>query len=182
MLVKDIVMLACEFTENQDIKDSLENNNLNDEQALVVESLTECFNLVNNEIACEYLPIVKVERIKGKDFKFNFDLLASKVLQVLEVRDSNGRRIKFRVFDDYFVAKAGEVEVFYSTVPKAYGLQENFVSVIPERVYAYAVAREYYFLRTMFDDADIWEERFKNSLQVLLAKKSTVIMSRRRWI
>ena len=86
------------------------------------------------------------------------------------------------MFDDYIIAMANVVEVVYTTLPQELTLQSQFSSVLPERVYAYGIAREYYFLQTLFDDADIWEERFKNTLQVLQRKRSDTVMPRRRWL
>ena len=76
---------------------------------------------------------------------------------------------------------ANEVEIIYKTFPTELTLSQSFSSTIPERVYAYGVAREYYFNQTLFDDAEIWEERFKNSLQILTRKKSEIKMPKRRW-
>ena len=60
MSVKDIIILACEFTENQSLGQALENNSvLDEEQSEICDSLVKCFNLVNNEVASEYVPIVK---------------------------------------------------------------------------------------------------------------------------
>mgnify|MGYP005802189387 FL=1 len=183
MLVKDIIALACDFTENSDLKKALEENEaLTDEQNVLCDSLVKCFNLVNNEIASEYIPHIKSETIKTQDFRIDFSSLSYSPCQIISVRDTAGRMVKFKVFDDYIIAMANVVEVVYTTLPHELTLQSQFSSVLPERVYAYGIAREYYFLQTLFDDADIWEERFKNTLQVLQRKRSDTVMPRRRWL
>ncbi len=183
MLVKDIIILACDFTENQSLGKALEeNSSLTAEQTLVCDSLVKCFNLVNSEIASDYIPILKNEEIKPTDFKINFSEFSSSPYQIVSVKDKNGRNVRFKVFDSYIMAFANIVNVTYTTLPSAMALTSEFATVLPERVYAYGVAREFYFQQTLFDDADIWEERFKDALQVFSRKKSDVVMPKRRWL
>ncbi len=184
MLVKDIIALACDFTENQELRKALEDNSasLSEEQTLLRDSLVKCFNLVNNEIASEFIPIIKSELVKTKDFKIKFSDLTYKPIQIISVKDTKGRKVKFKVFDDYVVAIANVVEVTYTTMPEEYTFEDEISSTLPERVFAYGIAREYYFMQTLFDEADIWEERFKNTLEILQRKKSGTIMAGRRWL
>ncbi len=182
MLVKDVIILACEFTENKDLAKSLTDNTLDEEQNLIVESLIKCFNLINNEICSEYMPLIKQEKIRLQDFKCFYSQLSGKVLDVISVVDKNGKKVKFKCFNDYLIAFANEVTILYTTLPQDSEIEDEIVTKIPTRVYAYGVAREYYFMQTLFDEADVWEERFKNSLCILTRKKSETIMPRRRWI
>ena len=182
MLVKDIIKLACKFTENDDIAQAITNNNLSQEQSLVVDCLVNCFNLVNNEIASEYLPYVKSEEIETNNFKINFSDFTSTFREVISIKDCYGNNVKYKVFDGYLMVFANKVTVVYACLPQALALSSEFDSLLPERVFAYGIAREYYFIQTLFDDADIWESRFKNSLKVLTRKKSEIVLPKRRWI
>lgn len=183
MLVKDIIVLACDFTENEELKTALENNTtLTDEQNLVCENLVKCFNLINNEIASEYIPIIKIESVKPSNFKVEYSNLSSPVRQIIMVKDKYGRKVKFKAYQDYMMAFANEVEITYQAYPTELSLSGQFETTLPERLYAYGIAREYYFIQTLFDEASIWEERFKNSLQVLSRKGSEVKIPQRGWI
>ena len=183
MLVKDIIKLACNFTENEEIASKIEENAvLGDDESLVVESLINCFNLVNNEIASEYLPYIKSERMQTNNFKIFFTDFSYDLCEIISIKDKNGRSLKFKIIDNYVMVFAKEVDVIYSVIPQNMTINSSFDSLIPARVFAYGIAREYYFIQTLFDDADIWENRLKNSLQVLVRKKSEIKMPRRRWI
>lgn len=182
MLVKDIIKLVCKFTENEELEEAIEENSLTDEQTLLVESLVNGFNLVNNEIASEYLPYLKSKSMQTDNFKIKYSDFDEKLCEIISIKDKNGKNLKFKKFDDHIMVFANSVQVIYSIYPQNLTLEDEFESLLPERVYAYGVAREYFFIKTLFDDADIWEERFKNSLQVLVRKKSDIIMPRRRWI
>ena len=183
MLVKDIIILACDFTENQDLGKALEeNSSLTDEQTLLCDSLVKCFNLVNSEIASDYTPLLKNEDLKTKDFKVNFSDFTFVPSQIYAVKDKNGRKVRFKVFDNYLIAFASTINVTYTSLPDDMALTSEFTTTLPERIYAYGVAREYYFLQSLFDDADIWEERFKDALQIFCRKRSEVVMPERRWL
>lgn len=182
MLVKDVISLACEFTDNKDLIENLNNDTLTEEQSVIIDSLLNCFNLINEEISTEYVPIIKREVVKTSDFKVNFDDLSYKVLDIIDVKDKLGRKVKFKVFNEFIVAIADKIEVSYSIHPEKLTLSQENNSTLPERVFAYGVAREFFFMQSMFDDADIWEERFKNSLSVLTRKKHDIVIPRRRWI
>ena len=75
-----------------------------------------------------------------------------------------------------------DVEVIYSTPALELKEDEEFTSNLPERIFAYGVAREYFFIKNLYEDANIWEERFKGSLQIMLRRKSEVKIPRRSWI
>ena len=116
------------------------------------------------------------------DFKLNFTQFSSQPIKIISVRDTFGRPVRFKVFDSYLMALAGNVEVEYTTMPEKMDIDDEFSSSLPERVYAYGIAREFCFLQSLFDDADVWDDRFKNTLEVLLQRKSELRMPGRRWI
>ena len=182
MLVKDIIILASEFIGNNELAEGLKDNSLSDDQTLLSESLVKCFNLINNEITSEYIPIIKRETIKTENFKIDFDKFSNKLLKIISVEDKFGNKLKYKVIDDYVFVFAKTVNITYSTVPQKYKLTDEFETNIPERVYAYGIAREFCFLQAMFDDGDLWEQRFKSSLETLSKRISSVYIPRRRWI
>lgn len=183
MLVKDIILKACDFIGNEELSQIITSDGeMTSEQTRELETLVKCFNLVYNEVICEYKPIVKIEKIKVENKKVSFDDFQNKVVNILAVKDNFGEKVAFKVFESYILVDADEVEVWFATTAKDYTINDEIDSTIPERVFAYGIAREYYFIQTLYEDAEIWEERFKNSLQVLDRKKSSTILPRRRWI
>ena len=182
MQVKNVIKLACEMTDNNDLKDAIDNNDLTDEQQVAVDCLVGCFNLINNEIASEYIPLLHKEIKKIQDFKVNFDDFSKKMLEIISIKDKLGRNVKYKLFDSYLMVKANEVEIVYSYLPENVSLSDEINSFLPERVYAYGIAREYLFLQSMFDDAQLWDSRFKNSLKVLTRKKGEIKMPKRSFL
>lgn len=183
MLVKDIIVLACQFTENEELGRAIEENeSLSDKQNKEVEKFVKCFNLINNEIASEFVPIKKVEQLETHDGKILFSNFSAKPYKILYVKNSLGRKVRFKVFEDHIVAFCKKAIVAYSILPSTLDLNGSFDSFLPERIYGYGVAREYLFMQGKFDDADVFEERFKNSLEYICRQTPHARLPRRRWI
>lgn len=171
MKVKNILTLACNFTDNEKLIENEE-----------TEKMLECFNLVRSEVACEYMPICESEEFEIKDFKLLLSNFKRKPLQILSVKDRFGRNLRFKVFPEYLIVYGSKAKITYTVQPEKVGAEDEIEDSLPERVYAYGVAREYLMREGMFEDAEIFEVRFKNSLKVLLHKRSETVLPRRRWL
>ena len=183
MLVKDIVLKVCDFLEGKQLAQSIKNNQeLTDEEADEVETFVKCFNLVRNEIATEMIANTKIEKVKTANGRVEFSSLSSKVIEILAVKDQFGNNVHFDVFADHLQTNENMVEVKYNASPEELTFEDEFSSVIPERVFAYGIVREYFFLQSLYDDASAWEERFKNSMQALERRKHEIVIPRRRWM
>ena len=178
MKVKNILSLACSFIGEEEIADLIET--MPDDERIA--KLLKIFNLVRNEVASEFLPVLESEELDIKDFKLPFSAFKFKPLKIIMVKDRFGRKLKFRAFPDYLMVQASRAKVTYSYQPAEVNLEDEIDDNLPERVYAYGVAREYLMREGMFEDAEIFEVRFKNSLQVLLRKNSSTFLARRRWV
>jgi len=183
MKVKDIIIKVLEMTENFDTALQINQDNvLTDEQNQLVSSYVNCFNNVRNEIASEILPNVKIEKIITSNGRIDYKSLSNDVIEVLSIRDNFGNSLKFDVFSDHIKVDADEVEVRYNASPENLTIEDELFSTIPERVFAYGILRENCYIQNLYEDASIWEERFKNSLQALYRKKNETVIPRRRWL
>lgn len=183
MLVKDIVALACDFTCNENLSAKMSSSQeLNESEQNQIDCYVKCFNLVNNEIASEFMPIKKVEQFDVNDGKILLSKFTKKPYKILYVKNSLGRKVKFKVYQDHVVVFCKKAIVSYTILPEKLTLSDEFDSFLPERIYAYGVAREYLFMQTKFDDADVFEERFKNSLELICRAIPHSKLPRRRWL
>ena len=183
MSVKDIILKVCDFTENKELYKALtEEGELTPELKELKEQFLKCFNLVNNEIVSEYMPSVKQESIFTSDGKVDFSSLQDRLVNIVSIKSLNGLPLKFEVFDNFLITKKGNIVIKYNAMPKELNFEDEFTSTIPERVYAYGVVKEFYFIQALYEDAKIWDERFKNSIETFLRKKGNTFLPRRRWI
>lgn len=183
MKVKDIITLAFDFCHEDSLALKLrEGESLEDDENEKVDAMVRFFNLVNEEIASGYLPMIVTEKVKTEEGNVDFSNLSKRVIDIVEVRNSHGRKMRFRKFNDRFFALASEVNVSYKTLPSALTLTGEFSSTLPERVFAYGVAREYFYFQGATQEGDLQDVRFKDSLLVLLGKSREIILPVRRWI
>ena len=181
----DIIKLACDFTGNEDIALKLdEEQELSANDNKVLNTLLKCLNLVQNEVACEYIPLASEQNVRAKDFKIDYSSFNKKPISIVSVKDSLGRNIRFKAFADYLVVYGNKARVKYYYLPQKIQTVESEITecLLPIRTYAYGVAREYFLLQSLSDEADIWEGRFKDSLCAFARKKQDVIMPCRRWL
>lgn len=182
MKVKDILLKTCDFIENNELKSPLENNStLTDNQQELADKLVRYFNYVQNEIATEYIPVIHRETVCAKD-KLDFSTLSKRIYEVIYVKDSNGRRISFRTFPDKIVFSGEITEITYSFIPEDNTIDQDILFLVPERVYAYGIAREYYLFEGFTDKATLFENRFKSSIQNLFKKGRNIVLPVREWL
>ena len=82
------------------------------------------------------------------------------------------------------VCLASTVTVCYKTYPNKIALEgnaEDFGGRLSARVIAYGVASEFCYLEMLYDDASIWEARFKNSLLIACRKRGELTLKKRGW-
>ena len=182
MLVKDIINLACQFLDKAEFANKLKlSEELSQEEGQQLNELVQCFNLVREELYTEILPIVKIDRLKTQNLKVPFVDFSFMPVSILAVKDGSGRHVRHKVNNDGVVAFANEVEIWYTIKPDTLAIDDEFSSTIPERIYAYGLVREFYIRKALYNDAEIWEDRYKNSIDMLTSKKSAFI-PRRRWL
>ncbi len=183
MLVKDVIALACDFTDNSALGDKIRlSQDLTDDEQAQMDIYLKCFNLVNNEIASEFVPIKKIEQFDVESGKVLFSKFSNKPYKILYVKNSLGKKMRFKVFQDHIVVFCKKAIIAYTILPENLTATDMVETFIPERIYAYGLAREYLFFKAMFDDAEIFEERFKNSLEIICRASVHSKMPRRRWI
>lgn len=182
MLVKDVILKSCQFTENQTLASQIQENNVLEEETQTLNNLIECFNNVCNEVFSEYVAMIKTEVVCTENFKVSYSDLSNKMIKIISVCDENGRKVKFKLFSSYIFVLAKKVEICYQFVPDEMTINSSIDTFVPARVFAYGVARDYFANSSSFSEAQIWEDRFKNSLTMLQNKKSETIIPCRRWI
>ena len=187
MTVKDIIKLVCEFVGEKEILSKLNSTeavSYTDREQEKLDLMVQCFNLVNQEIASDYLPFLTKEEIDVKNSILNFSELEKTVVNVYEVKNRFGTSLRFRLFPNYLEINGHAKSIVYSYLPDDKVLTDNveMLNGLSARVYAYGVASEFLLIDGLSEDAEIWEERFKESLFVLSRKRGEHILPRRSWI
>ncbi len=192
MKVKDILKLALEFVGEKELLEKVNKSDENQGVEEIVFSERErqkldemllCFNMVNQEIASDYLPFLTKETLAATRGMFLFSELSKKVVNIYEVKDKFGFNLNFKVISNCVETRKSAKTVVYSFLPESLEIEDEveFCNGLSARVYAYGVASEFLLVSGLSSDAEIWEERYKESLFILSRKRGEHRLPKRSW-
>lgn len=192
MLVKEILAQAAFLLGWQAVSDSLKSgtqSDLSEEEEKLVAQKTElllrCYNMVENEIALDYLPLTAEERIDGAPEKINYTSFLHTPVSVLAVTDLRGNKLSYTVFPEYIRTDgSGALIVTYSYAPesKTIGGETEYGARVPERLFAYGVACEACLIEGLYDEATAWDKKYKDALLCAYSRNRPHVIRSRRWV
>lgn len=195
MTVKDAVELAAVYLQLEDVLSTSSFTgtlNANTNPSVTADSLTtrninlliRCTSLVLGQIASDIIPLKTKQTLTSSAGSILLSGLTSKLYKVLSVK-RNGRKVAFKVYPTYIDIgeRDGEFEVEYNYLPSdKTALTDNIDEVgnlIDARTIAYGVASEYAYISGLFEEAKMWEEKFKNALDTKTKLKNYYLKARR---
>jgi len=145
--------------------------------------LVKCVALCEMELACDYFPLKAKQEFLTNSVKlseFNRPLH-----EVVKVYNPFGEEVKFVSNVDGIVADTtGGIVVHYHyrpTTKEYFDELERGNPKMDERLFAYGAIAEFMFLSGMYDDATIWDKRYKDLIQVTLYSNKSLKIPERRW-
>ena len=180
MTVREVIELSCSCLGREDLKKAIGNIPVQVE----VDSLVRCFNLVENEIALDYFPLKRTEKVAVKEGRIPYSALSSAPVNVHRVT-SGGRVISFTLFPEYaeLGSRVGEAEILYSYIPteKKLADKSDFSGKITARLMAFGVCAEYCLSNARYDEAALWEKRYREALRAANILRRRLCIRPRRW-
>ena len=192
MKVIDILKDACTFLQMEDEYDYLSSYNIDsntfsnessDSVSRNVKLLSKCVSLVVDTICSEYIKLkdsVYVYTIDGR-IKYS-DISENQVYSIVSVEDDGGL-VQFSDYNsEICVSNSGRYRVTY-----LYGISnldyDSDLSIfrLPSKDIAYGVISEFLYIEKLYDDASIWDKRFKSTILNLLSNKKHLYIKPRRW-
>ena len=195
MTVKDAVELAAVYLQLEDVL-SLSaftgTLNANTNPSITADSLTtrnvnlliRCTSLVLGEIASDIIPLKTSESLSSSSGKILLSSLTSKLYKVISVK-KNKRKVSFRIYPTYIEVDGddGTFEVEYFFLPSEKTALTDTIdeigNFVDARTIAYGVASEYAYISGLFEEAKMWEEKFKNALDTKTKLKNYYLKARR---
>lgn len=195
MTVKDAVELAAVYLQLEDVLSTQTFSgtlNANSNPSVTADALTtrnvnlliRCTSLVLGRIASDLMPLKKVENLSSSSKQILFSAFTSKVYKIISVK-KNGRKVSYQIYPTYIklACDDGEFEVEYNFLPSDKTLMtdniDEVANLVDVRTIAYGVASEYAYISGLFEEARMWEEKFKNALDTKTKLKNYVIKARR---
>ena len=147
-------------------------------------SLLRCFNLVENELALDYLPLIAEDDFETATGAVAFEKFKHKVARVLKVTDKAGQAVPFKIFPSYVKVDAGEWVITYSYMPeeKSFTDESDYMTGASILLFVYGIAAEYLLAAGAFEESAVWDKKYKESIAAAYRAKPALRMASRRWI
>lgn len=146
--------------------------------------LLRCANSCLDEIASEYIPLESETKVKAQDGLIAYSKLGTAVYDVVEVK-KDGANVKFELLPTHIrVEKDGEYEVKFYTRPATMSISDDVpieLHLTP-RVISYGIAAEYLLISGFYEEAAMYDRRFKDALNRIVAGDGAKSVKRRRWL
>ena len=145
--------------------------------------LSQCVGYCEKELACDYFPLTASQFFEKNSA--DFTEFERPVHEVRKVKDGDGDSVDFVNTPDGVVANThGCMTVEYSYLPEKKGYADRLEignSKVDERLVAYGAIAEYMFLTGMYDEASMWDKRYKDLIQTTLYPNRSIRIPQRRW-
>ncbi len=184
MTIKDIIIASATAIGREDIVEYLNEKNDSEELAKVVDKMTRLANLVINELACSFIPMVTSERLKAENGRVYYTSLKNNPLQILAVINDNGGNSLGEIFSHFITVKDEYVTVEYSCFPPEYELNDEIdyrENQISKRALSYGLSAEFAISEGCFKDAVLWHDRYADAVYSSCKLKNAQI-KKRAWV
>ena len=183
MTVREVVMKAAEelriATEAANYFDGVDMHG--EEKAKL---LLACFNMVESELALDYLPLTAEEKINSVSGQIQYSQLKNAPVRIVQVRDGKGESIEFKLFAQYLQAQKGALTVVYTYTPGEKAINDDceFPAHIAGRLMVYGIVAEYTLAMGEFSESALWDKKYKDAIEAAYEMKSGGRMPARRWV
>ena len=148
------------------------------------ELLLTCFNLVESELALDYFPLYAEEELNTFSGRINYSLLAHAVVRIIRVADTEGNTVDYTLFPDCLKGPVGTLKIYYTYTPKKKTVdkESDFETRVTDRLLSYGIAAEYATAKGLYEEAAIWDKKYKDAIEVAYRTMPGVRMKARRWV
>ena len=185
MEVKEVVLTAAQLLGIEREVSEYVNNSFGSGREKTADLLA-CFNLVENELALDYLPLYVKESFAVESEKIAYDRFSKNPSRVTAVTDTQGGRIPFEIFPTELrvPTDAQTVVVEYAFLPEKKGIEDlsDYQSGVSVGLMANGVASEYCAMQGLYAEAAFWGKKYKESIAKTHKVKRGKRIQARRWV
>ena len=183
MTVKEVIITAAGLLELEEKVTAFIGGNA-DVGAEETAALVRCFNLVENEVALDYFPLIAEETIKTDTGRVAYKDLGKAAVRILGVKTEVGNAIDYKLYPEYLSAQPGILVIGYTYTPEKKTLEgtSDFQLVVSERLLAYGVAAEYCFATGYYEEGEAWNKKYKAALAAAYRSTPAKSLRSRRWV
>lgn len=176
-MTKEILKLSATFLGLYDVVSFLNNpsTNINEDIRNQLDELLVYMNYILREVTKEYYPLSYEEDIySNEQCEISFQSFSKNIISIKEVINENNN-VTYNIYPTYI--KVGKPNTKY-LISYNYVLDSvkdiNSELILPlglePFIICYGIASEYATSKLQYDEANMWESKFKNALQSLKFK------------
>ena len=184
MKVKDVILEAAS-TLGIDVE-GIEAYIIGDDDyyAKEAERLLDCYNLVENELALDYLPLYAEDELETETGRLEFAAFQYAPIRIVRVINEEGESEKYSLFPEYLKTQPGKFKVRYSYSPerKTYDGECDYVLNVSERLVYYGILAEYCLGEGRFEEASAWDKKYKDAITAACKTVPCTRLKSRRWV
>ncbi len=181
--VKEILLQAAtEVGLYESVYSYIEEGNASGEAD--TEALLRCFNLVENELALDYLPLYAEETLVTDTGCVYYNEFSRTAVRVVKVEDEWGNEVPFKLFPEYLKTQGGKLLIRYAYAPnkKMLNGESDYRVHASVRLFAYGIAAEYSLSVGLFEEAAVWDKKYKDAIAAAYRANPCRIIQSRRWV
>ncbi len=159
-------------------------NGTSSDAATEVEALLRCFNIVESELAFDYLPLYAEETVESETGVVPYAQLSGSVVRVVNVEDEWGNQAPFRLFPTYLKTQGGRLKIRYTYSPTKKNLNDesDYHLHVSARLFGYGIAAEYSLALGLFEESAVWDKKYKDAIAAVYNVKPCRVIRSRRWV
>lgn len=144
------------------------------------ENFVRCYNLIENELAIDYLPLRTVDKVLIKDNKIKYSDLQRQACRIMGVYDCNNKEVKYKLYPKHisFGKKENRKQcvVVYCYIPQKKTIDgiSEFDKGMSEEVFKYGVCSEYCMMQGDYETASAFNEKYKKAILERYAKRKRI--------
>lgn len=187
MKVKDILINIAKIMELNQLYDYLTNYDavMDDGVNDCMEKLLLAINMTNSVIASQYIELIDIVYVHVYNGVIEYkDISDKQIIEIKNVTSYSGSPIEYKLCANGICVDDYMVHVEYSYFPAEVNLDDSidYYTKINSLTFAYGVIAEYLFLKGDFEESNVWDNKFKQSLNSLMRPKRNITTPVKRWV
>lgn len=187
MEVKNIVKKVLIMIQNDSLADKISQDSytLTTDEQKEIDLIINSINLTQQNIATKYYSLIDVVKVTNSTGEIKYSDITSKhIYNILSVKNAKNANLKYVLKPTSIVTNIGDIVIKYSYFPQDVTINDNLsvLSVkINERAILYGSISEYLFVKGIFDEAEMWEKKFRDEVNQIINIRKNAFIPPRTW-
>ncbi len=148
------------------------------------QDLLRAFNNVEKQLALEYLPLIEKEGFNTETGEIFFEEFSYPVVRIVNVYDQQGEKQPFTLMPTYLQTSKGDLTIEYAYTPYEKDVydQTDHQLCVAQPLYVFGVLAEYYLAKGAFEEAAVWDKKYKDAISASYRMQKGKRIAGRGWL